>query len=89
MNLIHFHTHSLKDLFENLIEGTSTVTNSFNLLFKVGGSAAPRLELAMPSCHLEVPTHSLDDIISLEVTFNALGTDIESADELAIKYVGA
>ena len=82
-------TNSSMDLFENLIEGTSTVTNSFNLLFKVGGSAAPRLELAMPSCHLEVPTHSLDDIISLEVTFNALGTDIESADELAIKYVGA
>jgi len=43
----------------------------------------------MPSCHLEVPTHSIDDVISLEVTFHALGTDIESTDELAIKYVGA
>ena len=31
----------------------------------------------------------LNDIISVEMNFHALGTDIESADELAIKYVGA
>ena len=80
---------SSMDLFENLIGGTSTVTNDFDLNFKIGGSAAPRLEFDMPSCHLEVPTHSIDDVISLEVTFHALGTDIDSTDELAIKYVGA
>ena len=77
------------DLFENLIEGTSTVTNDFDLQFKIGGSATPRLEFDMPSCHLEVPTHSMDDVISLEVSFHALGTDIDSSDELTIKYVGA
>ena len=83
-------TNSSMDLFENLIEGTSTVTNDFDLNFKIGGAtAAPRLEFSMPSCHLEVPTHSIDDVISLEITFHALGTDIDSTDELAIKYVGA
>ena len=80
---------SSMDLFENLIGGTSTVTNDFDLNFKIGGSSAPRLEFDMPACHLEVPTHSIDDVISLEVTFHALGTDIDSTDELAIKYVGA
>lgn len=81
--------NSSMDLFENLIEGTSTVTNEFDLQFKIGGSATPRLEFDMPSCHLEVPSHSMDDVISLEVNFHALGTDIDSSDELAIKYVGA
>jgi hypothetical protein len=38
---------------------------------------------------LEVPSHSIDDVISLEVNFHALGTDIESTDELTVKYVGA
>ena len=80
---------SSMDLFENLIEGTSTVTNEFDLQFKIGGSATPRLEFDMPSCHLEVPSHSMDDVISLEVSFHALGTDIDSSDELTIKYVGA
>ena len=82
-------SNSSMDLFENLIGGTSTVTNDFDLNFKIGGSSAPRLEFDMPACHLEVPTHSIDDVISLEVTFHALGTDIDSTDELAIKYVGA
>jgi len=83
-------THGSMDLWEDLIGATGVVTNAFNLNFKVGGAAGtPRIELAMPACHLEVPTHSIDDIISVEMSFHALGTDIESADELSVKYVGA
>ena len=78
------------DLYEDLIEATGVVTNSFALNFKIGGgSNTQRLEMNMPSCHLEVPTHSIDDIISLETNFHALGTDIDSTDELAVKYVGS
>jgi hypothetical protein len=78
------------DLWEDLIGATGVVTNSADLTFKVGGAGnAPRVEFDMPACHLEVPTHSIEDIISVEMNFHALGTDIESADELAIKYVGA
>ena len=80
---------SSMDLFENIIEGTTTVTNDFDLKFQIGGTAAPRMEMHMASCHLEVPSHSIDDVISLEVNFHALGTDIESTDELTVKYVGA
>ena len=78
------------DLFERIIEDSDTITNKFDLNFKVGGaSATPRIELNMAACHLEVPTHSIDDVIALEVTFHALGDDISSTDEIAIKYIGA
>jgi hypothetical protein len=83
-------TDSSMDLFERIIEDTDTITNKFDLNFKVGGaSATPRIEFNMAACHLEVPTHSIDDVISLEVNFHALGTDISSTNELAIKYIGA
>jgi len=81
-------SNSSADLFENLIEGTTTITNDFDLLFKVGGDAAPRMQLQMVHCHLEVPTHSIDDIISLETSFHALPSTINGTDELIIKYVG-
>jgi hypothetical protein len=81
---------SSMELFEDLISGTSTVTNNFALTFKIGGASnTPRLEVSMPTCHLEVPTHSIEDVISLEVNFHALGSDIDSTDEVALKYVGA
>ena len=80
---------SSAELFEDLIEATERVTNSFGLTFAVGGGNAPRVELAMPQCHLEVPTHSLDDVISLETNFHALPSTIDETDELTIKYVGA
>ena len=83
-------TDSSMDLFERIIEDSDTITNKFDLNFKVGGATSvPRIEFNMAACHLEVPTHSIDDVISLEVTFHALGTDISSTDEIAIKYIGA
>jgi hypothetical protein len=81
---------SSAELFENIIEDTSTITHSFGLTFKVGGaSGTPRIELAMPQCHLEVPSHSIDDVISVETTFHALPSSVEETDELVITYVGA
>ena len=78
------------DLFERIIEDTDTITNNFDLTFKIGGaSATPRIEMAMSDCHLEVPTHAIDDVISLETNFHALPSTIEGTDELTIKYVGA
>lgn len=81
-------SNSSMDLFEAIMEDKTTVTHDFDLEFKIGGAAAPNLIFDMPSCHLEVPTHSIEDIISLEVNFHALGTDIDSADEVAVTYLG-
>ena len=87
---LNAETNSSADLFENIIEGTDVITNNFDLTFKIGGaSGTPRIEMAMANCHLEVPSHSIEDVISLETNFHALPSTIDGTDELAIKYVGA
>ena len=83
------------DLFEDLIEATSVVTNSFATTFNIGGTTAstPRVKVELPKCHFEVPSHSIDDIISLEVAFHALPASVDpsSADNFEAKgtYFGA
>lgn len=81
-------TAASADLFEDLIESTSTITNDFNLVFDIGGTASPTMKVTLPTCHLEVPTHSIEDVISLETTFHALPSTIGGADEATIVYVG-
>lgn len=81
-------TNSSADLFEDIIEATTTITNSFNLSFSIGGSAAPKVVIALPQCHLEVPTHSIDDVISIEANFHALPSTISETDEATITYTG-
>ena len=81
------NTHSA-DLWEDLKSITSVVTNSFALVFKIGGAAAntARLEVSMPTCHLEIPTHSIEDVISVETNFNALPSTIDGTNEVTLKY---
>jgi len=76
------------DLWQDLQASTSVTRNSFGLTFGVGGSAAPRMEVACAKAMLEVPVHSVADVISMEVAFHGLGSDIGDTDELTIKYVG-
>ena len=80
------HSGGSADLFEDLIESTSAVTNDFNLVFAIGGSSTPNITVTLPTCHLEVPTHSIEDIISLETTFHALPSTIDATDEATIVY---
>ena len=85
--------NSSADLFEDIIESTSVITNSFKLIFVVGGTSAfgnggPALKITLPTCHLEVPTHSIEDIVSLETTFHALPTTVDAKDETTIVAVG-
>ena len=81
------------DLFEDLIEATSVITNSFNTVFKIGGTTAPKVQIDLPKCHFEVPSHSIDDIISLETSFHALPASVDpsSADnfEAKVTYTGS
>ena len=65
------------------------VVNSFATTFKIGGaSAAPRLEMSFPTAHFEIPAHSIEDVISLETTFQALPSTIDNTNEVTLKYVG-
>jgi len=86
-------TAASADLFEDLVTSTGVITNNFNLTFHIGGApasttVAPHMSINLPSCHLEVPSHSIEDVISIETTFSALPTDIASADEATIQYKG-
>ena len=79
-----------KNLFEDLVGDINTIVNKFALTFDVGGkqSGFPRLQFSMPLCHLEIPSHSIDDVISLETNFHGLGSTIGEADEVSLKYFG-
>ena len=82
------NTTSSADLWEDLKGITDIVSNSFALNFKIGGVTAgtSRLEVLMPTCHLEIPTHSIEDVISVETSFNALPSTIDETNEATITY---
>jgi hypothetical protein len=85
--------NSSADLFEDIIESTSVITNDFNLVFVVGGTVShtaggPSFKVTLPTCHLEVPTHSIDDIVSLETNFHALPTSVDGTDEATFEFKG-
>lgn len=78
------------DLWEDLKSIDTVVTNSFALTFNIGGtgSGVPKLAVSMPTCHLDIPTHSIEDVIAVETAFNALPSSIDGTDEATITYTG-
>ena len=81
------------DLFEALVESTGLITNAFALTFGIGGSGnTPSVDVAIPKAHLELPSHSIDDVIGIEVNFHGLSSDLSSAtasssaNEVSITY---
>jgi hypothetical protein len=83
-------TDSSAELFEDLVGDITTVTNNHRLVFAIGGTTPnlPRVEMTMLDCHLELPSHSIDDVISLETAFHALPSAIDKTDEVTVKYFG-
>lgn len=81
-------TGGSEDLFEDIIEATGTVTNAFNLSFSIGGANSPKVVITMPQCHLEVPAHSIEDVISVDTAFHALPSTVSATDEATIVYTG-
>lgn len=78
------------DLFNHLAAATTVVTNVFNLNFAVGGSTGtPRVAIAIPQAHLEIPSHNIEDVIAVDVSFSGLPSDLDTPDEATITYVGA
>lgn len=83
-----FTANSSGALFRNMVSNTSLARNNFDLLFSIGGASSPKVEFSFTDAHLEVPTHSVEDVISLEVNFNALPSDIANTNEGTIRYYG-
>ena len=84
------------DLFERMQESRGVITNAFAMTFSIGGSGqTPRCNVAIPKAHLELPTHSFDDVISVDVAFHGLPSDLSSStaanatNEVKVTYVGA
>ena len=73
---------SSAELYEDLVEATTDIQNSFSLTFDIGASAVPYCLITMPQCHLEVPTHSIEEVISMETNFHALPSDFDSTNEI-------
>ena len=76
------------ELFEDLTSNAGRVlaTNSFALTLNVGGTTGPAVTFAMPTAHLEIPAHDLQDVVSLTTSFHALPSTIDGADELTVTY---
>jgi len=83
-------TNRSRDLFADLVSDINTVINKFAITLKVGGTdtSKPRFEINVPTAHLEIPSHSVEDVISLETNFHGLGTGMSEGDEVTLKYIG-
>ena len=79
---------STAELFEDLVGATDVITNNFDLTFSIGGANAPKVVIALPQAHMEVPTHSIEDVISVEANFHGLATSLDATDEATIAYTG-
>jgi len=78
------------NFFEDFAAIDNVITNSFAIVFKIGGtSGTPRLEMNCPTTHVEIPAHSIEDVITVETNFQALPSTISETDELDLTYVGA
>ena len=81
-----------RQFFNDLVStaAMSQVVNKFAVTLKIGGSAqagTPSLVITMPNVHFEVPSHQIEDVISLESAFHALPADFGTANELTnIEY---
>ena len=77
-------TNASAELFEDAIEATTDTQNVSSFTFDIGASAAPYCLLTMPTCHIEVPTIAIDDVISLETNFHALPSSISGTNEITV-----
>ena len=66
-------------------KGLEKVVNNFETIFSVGGTVqgTPRLNVKFPKVHISVPTHSIEDVISLETTFASYTDDFNVANGTA------
>ena len=81
-------TFTSGDFLQDALAATSVINNVFALTFTIGGSNAPKLAISLPQCHIEIPTVSAEDIISVEMNFHALPTTLVEDDEFDLTYTG-
>lgn len=87
--------HTSKLLEDVLAQAQTEDENFYKLAVEIGGgTSATRVVLDMPAVQLQVPTISVEDVISTEISFTAQGYtgstyDIEKTNELVVSYYTA
>lgn len=76
------------ELFIDQLGDTGTVRNVFDMSILIGGASGPRIELDLPTAHLEIPTIGVDDLLTLEVNFHGqvANGNVDNTDEATIIY---
>jgi len=87
------NTGASADFFADLVDptkGLTKVVNEFDVTFKVGGTTAstPRVDLNFPKVHIDVPSHNIEDVVSLETSFGAYTNDFDTVDEFNMTVHG-
>jgi len=81
------------DLLEDLLEYKTKMENAFSLSLDLGGGAAPSCDIDMTRVMLATPAISVEDLLSVDITFDALPASIVSGSatgqsEATLTYVG-
>jgi hypothetical protein len=81
------------DLLKDLLAGSATnIDPGFSITVKIGGATGNRVEIAMASAVLQIPTVNTEQVVSTTINFTAQGKaagaayDIEAANEATITY---
>ena len=78
--------------FKDLAAATHKTRNEFVLGLTIGdvstASSALGMKFEFPTAHIDIPTHQIEDVISLETNFHGLPSSISEADEVTITYKG-
>ena len=67
----------------------ATTNNFTNTADNVPAPRAPGVQFFFPNVNFEIPSHTVEDVISLSATFNALPSELTETDEVYITAVGA
>ena len=86
-------TSVTKNEFEVVFDVGGTNSSGTDIPASFGGTArkppnSPGVQFFMPQCNIEIPSHTVEDVISLSTTFNALPSTLTATDELFITTVG-
>ena len=84
-------TDGSNSLLKRLSAATNLVTNEFALdLFMGGGeTATPMIQFNVPKAHIQIPVIEVADVISTNIEFMALGSNLSTGDEMVVKAKGA
>jgi hypothetical protein len=75
------------DFWQDVAALSEVVTHDFDITFNIGGTTGdPRMSVNFAQAAIEIPTHSIEDIISLETNFSGLPSTIDATDEGTISY---